>query len=201
MDEYYDLYYPDGRNARRVARAAPPGSRAVLVPPPSVTPAPASSPFVREPVAAAPAPMPAPGYYGAPPQMQYGYPPAQPQYAAPYPPQYAAPYPPQYATPYPPQYGYPPYAAPYGAPSPYYATAPGMNGLLGLLGNGSIGPLVEMGTAGFAALQELPPAPTATDDVATNLQNILIYQTALANHAKRNERVRTLGSLVGKLLG
>jgi hypothetical protein len=200
MDEYYDLYYPDGRNARRVVRAAPPGSRAVFVPPPSATPAPASSPFTRDPVAAAPAPapMPAPGYYGAPPQMQYGYPPPNPQYAAPYPQQYAAPYPQQYAAP---QYGYPPYSAPYGAPAPYYATAPALNGLLGLLGNGSIGPLVEMGTAGFAALQELPPAPTATDDVATNLQNILIYQTALANHAKRNERVRTLGSLVGKLLG
>jgi hypothetical protein len=195
MDEYYDLYYPDGRNARRVARAAPPGSRAVFVPPPSATPAPASSPFTREPVAAAPAP--APGYYGAPPQMQYGYPPANPQYAAPYAPQYAAPYSPPYG--YPPYNA--PYAAPYGAPAPYYATAPAVNGLLGLLGNGSIGPLVEMGTAGFAALQELPPAPTATDDVATNLQNILIYQTALANHAKRNERVRTLGSLVGKLLG
>jgi len=190
MDEYYDLYYPDGRNARRVVRAAPPGSRAVFVPPPSATPAPASSPFTREPVAAAPAPapMPAPGYYGAP-QMQYGYPPPNPQYAAPYPQQYG--YPPYNA----------PYAGPYGAQAPYYATAPVASGLLGLLGNGSIGPLVEMGTAGFAALQELPPAPTATDDVATNLQNILIYQTALANHAKRNERVRTLGSLVGKLLG
>jgi hypothetical protein len=141
--------------------------------------------------------MPAPGYYGAPPQMPYGYPPANPPYAAPYSPPYAAPYPPQY--------GYPPYstpyAGPYGAPAPYYAPAPAASGLLGLLGNASIGPLVEMGTAGFAALQELPPAPTATDDVATNLQNILIYQTALANHAKRNERVRTLGSLIGKLLG
>lgn len=187
MDEYYDLYYPDGRNARRVVRPAPPGSRAVFVPPPSSSSAPASSPF--PPAPAAPAPMPVPGYYGAPPQMQYGYPPANPQYAAPYPPQYG--YPPYNA----------PYAGPYGAPSPYYATAPAASGLLGLLGNASIGPLVEMGAAGFAALQELPPAPTATDDVTTNLQNILIYQTALANHAKRNERVRTLGSLVGKLLG
>jgi hypothetical protein len=194
MDEYYDLYYPDGRNARRVARAAPPGSRAVFVPPPSATPAPASSPFTPAPVAAAPAP--APGYYGAPPQMQYGYPPANPQYAAPYPQPYAAPYPQPYSYP---SYSAP-YAGPYGAPSPY-PTGPAPTGLQALFANASLGEFIELGTDGFAALQNLPAVPTATDDVATNLQNILIFQAALADHVKKNERVRALGRLVGKLLG
>jgi hypothetical protein len=69
------------------------------------------------------------------------------------------------------------------------------------LGNVSLGTLVEMGTAGFAALQDLPAPPVATDDVATNVQNLITYQNALAQHAKRDERVRTFGSLVGKLVG
>ena len=53
----------------------------------------------------------------------------------------------------------------------------------------------------FAALQSLPAAPVATGDVETDVGNLILYQGALAQHAKRDEQVRTLGSLVAKLVG
>ena len=43
-------------------------------------------------------------------------------------------------------------------------------------------------------------APNAQGDVETDVENLVIYQTALATHAKRDEQLRTLGSLLGKIL-
>ena len=51
-----------------------------------------------------------------------------------------------------------------------------------------------------AAIQPLPGAPPAQGHVETDVENLVIYQTALATHAKRDEQLRTLGSLLGKLL-
>ena len=34
----------------------------------------------------------------------------------------------------------------------------------------------------------------------TDVENLVIYQTALATHAKRDEQLRTLGGLLGRLL-
>lgn len=70
----------------------------------------------------------------------------------------------------------------------------------GILGNLTTGELVEIAAQILSAIQPLPGAPTATGTAATDTQNLITYQTALAAHAKRVEQVRTLGSLVGKLL-
>lgn len=69
-----------------------------------------------------------------------------------------------------------------------------------LLGGLAIGQIIEMATQLLAALQPLPAAPVSTADVAKDVGNMVLYQTALANHAKRDEQLRTLGSLVGQLV-
>lgn len=69
-----------------------------------------------------------------------------------------------------------------------------------LLGGFTMGELIEMATQVFAALQSLPVPPTAQGSMEIDVENLVTYQTALASHAKRDEQVRTLGSLVGRLL-
>lgn len=69
-----------------------------------------------------------------------------------------------------------------------------------ILGGLAIGQIIEMATQLLAALQPLPAAPIATADVSKDVGNMVLYQTALANHAKRDEQLRTLGSLVGQLV-
>ena len=73
-------------------------------------------------------------------------------------------------------------------------------GPAGLLANLSTGQVVEMVAQIFAALQGLPVAPVATKDVATDVGNLVLYQGALAQHAKRDEQLRTLGALVARLV-
>lgn len=60
--------------------------------------------------------------------------------------------------------------------------------------------LLEMGAQLLAAIQPLPGAPVAQGDVETDVENLVIYQTALATHAKRDEQLRTLGGLLARLL-
>jgi hypothetical protein len=62
------------------------------------------------------------------------------------------------------------------------------------------GELVELASQLFAAIQPLPGAPTAQGHVETDVENLVSYQTALATHAKRDEQLRTLGNLLGRLL-
>jgi hypothetical protein len=69
-----------------------------------------------------------------------------------------------------------------------------------ILGNLSTGELVEIAAQVLSAIQPLPGAPVATGTHATDTSNLITYQTALAAHAKRVEQVRTLGSVLGKLL-
>jgi hypothetical protein len=64
----------------------------------------------------------------------------------------------------------------------------------------SIGELIELAAGILAAIQPLPGAPTAQGKVETDVENLVVYQAALANHAKHDERLRTLGSLLGRLL-
>lgn len=201
MDEY-DLYYADGRNAvRRVVR---PGG--VMRP----------SPGPSTPVVAQPAPpvmqpaQPAPVFYGGQP-MPYGPPPyAAPTYGSPYPtPMYGAPYnPPSYSGPsFPPPYaspyGAPPYPPPYGyaGTAPFYPPPMGgsSQGVLRGLGGMNIGVLASVGLAAYAALRQLPPPPVATNDVGTNVQNLITYQAELAKHGKTDEQIRTAGDLIEKL--
>jgi len=69
-----------------------------------------------------------------------------------------------------------------------------------MLGNLTAGEAVEVGSQILAAIQPLPIAPVATGKVETDVENLMLYQNALALHAKRDEQLRTIGSLVGKLL-
>jgi hypothetical protein len=69
-----------------------------------------------------------------------------------------------------------------------------------LLGDLTTGEVIEVATQLLAAIQPLPPAPTSVGSTETDVENLVIYQTALATHAKRDEQLRTLGSLLGKLL-
>ncbi len=58
------------------------------------------------------------------------------------------------------------------------------------------GVLIEAAAQAFAALQALPPPPPpASGDTATDHNNLVAYQTALAQVAKKNEQIRTLGRL------
>ena len=65
----------------------------------------------------------------------------------------------------------------------------------------SAGKIVDMAAQVFAALMSLPDAPVATADPATDVPNLITYQSSLASYAKRDEQIRTLGSLVAKLVG
>jgi hypothetical protein len=49
--------------------------------------------------------------------------------------------------------------------------------------------------------EEVLPNTVATRDVGTDVGNLILYQSALASHAKRDEQVRTLGGLVARLVG
>ncbi len=69
------------------------------------------------------------------------------------------------------------------------------------LGKLTAGQVVEMVAQLFAVLAPLPTAPIATKDAAVDVGNLILFQNALAGYAKRDEQVRTLGGLVGKLVG
>ena len=62
------------------------------------------------------------------------------------------------------------------------------------------GEMIDTGIQLLAALQALPAAPTAQGDASTDVENLMTYQGALAEHAKRDERLRTLGTLLVRVL-
>ncbi len=88
-------------------------------------------------------------------------------------------------------------------PQVVYATTPASDGARGerCFGKVTPGQLVDLVAQIFAALIPLPGAPVATDSAATDVGNLILYQSALASYAKRDEQVRTLGNLVTKLIG
>jgi hypothetical protein len=92
-----------------------------------------------------------------------------------------------------------PYGGPYGSP---YGNPYGQPGLASnLFGGMTGGQLIDLVAQIFAALMPLPSQPVATADAATDVGNLILYQSSLAQYAKRDEQVRTLGNLVTKLLG
>src|SRR5580698_9386269 len=99
------------------------------------------------------------------------------------------------------------FAGPYGGyGNRYMGGAPGYGvpagaALGGLFGGMTGGQLVDLVAQIFAAVMPLPAAPTATSDPSTDVPNMILYTTAIAQYAKRDEQIRTLGSLVTKLLG
>lgn len=107
-----------------------------------------------------------------------------------------------YVPPAPPMYGAPGqvYGTP-AAPVVYSQPMPAMGTAAMLLGKLTAGQIVEMVAQVFAALQSLPGSPVATRDLETDVANLILYQSALASHAKRDEQVRTLGGLVARLVG
>jgi hypothetical protein len=92
--------------------------------------------------------------------------------------------------------------APYAtAPQVVYAQPAPQPALATFFGKLTTGQVIEMVAGLFAMLQPLPSAPVATRDAVTDIGNLILYQGAIASHAKRDEQVRTLGGLVGKVLG
>jgi hypothetical protein len=69
-------------------------------------------------------------------------------------------------------------------------------GSLGL----TLGQIIEIAAQALAAFQPLPAAPVPTAEMVKDVGNAVLYQTALAQHAKRDEQLRTLGSLISKLV-
>ena len=78
---------------------------------------------------------------------------------------------------------------------------PGQSPFGNLFGKLTAGQVIEMVAQLFAALQPLPAAPAPTGESATNSANLILFQDALAKHAKLDERVRMVGGLVSKLVG
>jgi hypothetical protein len=97
-------------------------------------------------------------------------------------------------------YGQPPRVYAPGQPQIIYAQ-PQQTMASSLLGKVTAGQLVDLVAQIFAALMPLPAAPVASADVSTDVGNLILYQGALAQYAKRDEQVRTLGNLVTKLVG
>ena len=89
------------------------------------------------------------------------------------------------------------------APRVIYAHPAAVAGVGGssLFGRMTNGAVIDMVAQIFAALMPLPAAPVATTDPGTDVGNLILYQSALAQYAKRDEQVRTLGNLIVKLVG
>lgn len=69
-----------------------------------------------------------------------------------------------------------------------------------VFGNLTVSEAVEVAAQALAALQPLPVAPVATGKVEIDVENLGLYHAALALHAKRDEQLRTIGSLLAKLM-
>jgi hypothetical protein len=79
---------------------------------------------------------------------------------------------------------------------PAYGPAPSFASRFGM----STGELIDTGIQLLAAIQPLPAAPTAQGEAGTDVENLMTYQGALAQHAKRDEQLRTLGNLLVRIL-
>lgn len=62
------------------------------------------------------------------------------------------------------------------------------------------GELIDTGLQILTAISPLPAAPTAQGDAGTDVENLVTYQGALWQHAKRDEQLRTLGNLLVRIL-
>ena len=69
-----------------------------------------------------------------------------------------------------------------------------------LFKNVSKGQLINVGAMALAMLAPLPAEPPATGDAAKDNSNIIKYQKALAEHAKRSQQIVTIGAIAGIVL-
>jgi len=90
---------------------------------------------------------------------------------------------------YRPQY-MPPQYMPYYPPQDSFASRFGM----------TTGELIDTGIQLLTAITPLPAAPVAQGEAATDVDNLITYQGALWQHAKRDEQLRTLGGLLVRIL-
>jgi hypothetical protein len=89
----------------------------------------------------------------------------------------------------------------YMLPQQQYVLAQQQTPFGSLFGKLTTGQVIEMVAQLFAALQPLPAAPVPTRSGDTDSGNNILFQDALAKHAKRDEQIRTVGALVAKLIG
>jgi hypothetical protein len=87
-------------------------------------------------------------------------------------------------------------AAGYAQPQVIYAQPASIASRFGM----TTGELIDTGIQILAAIQPLPAAPVAQGEAGVDVENLVTYQTALATHAKRDEQLRTLGSLLVRIL-
>ena len=114
---------------------------------------------------------------------------------------YTPPYSSAPAVMYPPQY-----APQWFGPASMYAQPiygqPPLWGQLGTLFGGlSLGQVVALAADAFAAFKSLPTPPVATGDVATDVANDVLYQSALARELKVEKQIEFGGRLAWGLLG
>ena len=86
------------------------------------------------------------------------------------------------------------------APAQMVYAQPAPQPLATFFGKLTTGQVIELVAGLFAMLQPLPSAPVATRDAVTDIGNLILYQGAIAQHAKRDEQIRTIGNLVAKLV-
>lgn len=94
----------------------------------------------------------------------------------------------------------PPAYPPPAYPQPVYQPAPVVVQRTKRFLDMPTGEVLAIAAQALAAFQPLPAAPTAIGKADDDVSNLITYQAALANHAKRDEQLRTLGALVAKLL-
>jgi len=58
-----------------------------------------------------------------------------------------------------------------------------------------LGMILDAAAQILASMASLPSSPTPTGAAHTDLANLIAYQTSLAQHAKRDEQIRTVGAL------
>jgi hypothetical protein len=94
-----------------------------------------------------------------------------------------------------PMYGYP-QAPPYGYPQAPWeqptAPPPVVDRYTGGL---KLGLILDAAAQALAAMASLPSAPPVVGDQRADTQNLVKYQESLAQHAKRDEQIRTVGAL------
>lgn len=67
-------------------------------------------------------------------------------------------------------------------------------------GRVKFGVIADAVAQAFAAFAALPSPPPIQGDPRTDTQNLVKYQEQLAQHAKRDEQIRTIGALVRQFL-
>ncbi|MGE0402554.1 MAG: hypothetical protein AB7T06_37980 [Kofleriaceae bacterium] len=80
--------------------------------------------------------------------------------------------------------------------NPYYPPQGGVASRFGM----TTGELIDTGIQLLAAITPLPAAPVLQGETSVDIDNLMTYQGALWQHAKRDEQLRTLGGLLVRIL-